>query len=63
VLPFVVVLGDPDFYRHFEFQEASLRGLRNEYGVDDPFMVLELRSGLLPPGAGMMVRYAPESAG
>jgi len=61
-LPFVVVLGEPDFYRRLEFQRASARGLRNDYGVDDPFMVLELRSALLPPGGGL-VRYAPEFAG
>ena len=59
--PFVVVLGEPDFYRRFEFQKASARGLRNAYGVDDPFMVIELRSASLPPGGGL-VKYAPEFA-
>jgi len=60
-LPFVVVLGEPDFYRRLEFQKASARGLRNDYGVDDPFMVLELRSASLPQGGGL-VEYAPEFA-
>ena len=60
-LPFVVVLGEPDFYRRFAFQQASARGLRNSYGVDDPFMVIELRSASLPPRGGL-VKYAPEFA-
>lgn len=57
--PFVVVLGEPDFYRRFEFQKASARGLRNAYRVDDPFMVIEFGSASLPPGGGL-VEYAPE---
>jgi predicted N-acetyltransferase YhbS len=30
---FVVVLGEPDYYRRFGFQTASLRGITNAYGV------------------------------
>jgi putative acetyltransferase len=58
---FVVVLGDPAYYTRFGFHRASDRGLGNEYGVDDEFMVLELRSGGLPM-RGATVRYAPEFA-
>jgi putative acetyltransferase len=57
--PFVVVLGDPGYYGRFGFSTASAIGLRNEYGVDREFMVVELTpSGL--PTAGGLVRYGPE---
>jgi len=49
---FIVVLGEPEYYEKFGFRRASLFGLGNEYGVDDPFMVLELRLGGLPKGPG-----------
>ena len=58
---FVVVLGAPAYYGRFGFARASDRGLVNDYGVDDEFMVLELRSGALPAD-GALVRYAPEFA-
>jgi putative acetyltransferase len=53
---FVVVLGEPAFYRRFGFATASRFGLHNEYGVDEPFMVLELRPGALN-GLRGLVRY------
>ncbi len=53
---FVVVLGEPEYYERFGFRRASLFGLGNEYGVDDPFMVLELRLDGLPEVSGI-VRY------
>jgi putative acetyltransferase len=56
----MVVLGDPAYYRTFGFERASVRGLGNEYGTDEEFMVLELRAGGLPPAG--IVRYAPEFA-
>ncbi len=55
----VVVLGEPDYYRRFGFETASTRGLANEYGVDDPFMVIELQPGALHNVTGL-VRYAPQ---
>lgn len=58
---FVVVLGEPEYYGRFGFERASALGLDNEYGVDEAFMVLELRPGSLP-GQGGLVRYAPEFA-
>ncbi|MEW6271410.1 MAG: N-acetyltransferase, partial [Thermodesulfobacteriota bacterium] len=58
---FVVVLGDPRYYRRFGFHRASEHGLGNEYGADTEFMVLALRDGAMPPG-GAVVRYAPELA-
>lgn len=58
---FVVVLGEPEYYGRFGFERASTRGLDNEYGVDEAFMVLELRPGSIP-GQGGLVRYAPEFA-
>jgi putative acetyltransferase len=55
----VVVLGEPGYYSRFGFERASARGLGNEYGVDDYFMVVQLRSGVLA-GSGGTVRYRPE---
>lgn len=60
-VPFVVVLGHPEYYPRFGFRRASERGLGNEYGADEAFRVLELRPGSLPPGGGL-VRYASEFA-
>jgi putative acetyltransferase len=57
----VVVLGDPDYYTRFGFAKASRRHLKNEYGVDAEFMVLELRSGGLE-GVRGLVQYGPEFA-
>jgi putative acetyltransferase len=56
---FIVVLGEPEYYRRFGFAPASLRGMRNEYGADGAFMVLELSPGAMPAG---LVRYATEFA-
>jgi putative acetyltransferase len=55
----VVVLGHPNYYPRFGFQVASAYGLGNEYGVDDAFMVLELKDGILDTINGL-VCYAPE---
>jgi putative acetyltransferase len=59
---FIVVLGDPGFYQRFGFQTAGARGLRNEYGALDLFMVLELKPGSLAQ-RGVLAKYAPEFAG
>ena len=53
---FIVVLGEPEYYARFGFRRGSLFGLGNEYGVDDPFMVLGLRPDGLPKAPGV-VRY------
>ena len=58
---FVVVLGWPEYYPRFGFIQAGQRGLENEYGADEEFMVLELRSGSIPENGGL-VRYGPEFA-
>jgi putative acetyltransferase len=58
---FVVVLGDPRYYRRFGFQPARGWGLRDEYGGGGAFQALELRPGAIP-AAGGLVRYAPELA-
>jgi putative acetyltransferase len=57
---FVVVLGDPAYYSRIGFERASLRGLQNEYGCDEPFRTIVF-SDTLPIGGGM-VRYASEFA-
>lgn len=58
---FVVLVGAPAYYARFGFQAAKTHGLDNEYGVNDEFMVLELRKGSLAALTGL-VRYAPEFA-
>ena len=58
---YLVVLGAPRYYQRFGFIRASDRGIANEYGAVDEFMVLELRPGTVAPGGGL-VRYAPEFA-
>jgi putative acetyltransferase len=60
-LGFVVVLGEPGYYRRFGFRRALDVGLRNEHGADEEFMARELRAGALAGVAGL-VRHAPEFA-
>ena len=55
----MVVPGEPDYYFRFGFERASDRGLGNEYGADEHFMVAELREGALGDASGT-VRYQPE---
>jgi putative acetyltransferase len=56
---FVVVLGEPGYYARFGFRKASLFGVDNIYGVDAPFMILELQPGAVKPG---LANYGPEFA-
>jgi len=49
-----VVLGDPDYYPRFGFTKASTIGLLNEYGVDDPFMAVELMPDGLTALSGLV---------
>src|SRR5215208_2567418 len=35
---YCVVLGNPRYYQRFGFEQASLFGIRNEYGADHAFM-------------------------
>jgi putative acetyltransferase len=58
---FVVVLGEPAWYRRFGFLPASQWGLSDEYGGGAAFQALEVRPGAIPRNAGL-VRYAPEFA-
>jgi predicted N-acetyltransferase YhbS len=55
----VLLLGEPGYYSRFGFERASDYGLGNEYGVDEYFMLIELRSGALDGSRGT-VRYRPE---
>jgi len=52
---YVVVLGSPDYYGRFGFKKASQFGLQNEYGVDDPFMVIKISDSRVLG----LVKYAP----
>ena len=56
----VFVLGEPGYYARFGFETASKHGFGNAYGVDEPFMVLPLKSQLGPAG---LARYAPAFQG
>lgn len=58
-IDYVVVLGEPGYYKRFEFAPASKSGLDNEYGVGDEFMVIELRPNCLTDVRGL-VRYSEE---
>lgn len=55
----VVVLGDVKYYSRFGFESASRHGLRNEFGVEESFMVFMLEATAHPPPA-TLVRYADE---
>jgi putative acetyltransferase len=57
--PFVVVLGHVEYYPRFGFSPAGARGLDNEYGAGDAFMVLEFEPSSLPAGGGL-VKYGRE---
>jgi putative acetyltransferase len=54
-IPFVVVLGHPEYYPRFGFELASRYGLRSQWdGVpDEAFMVKVYDSGALPEGGGI----------
>jgi putative acetyltransferase len=55
----VVVLGDPTYYGRFGFERASRHGLRNEFGVEEAFMVFMLEAKCHPQ-PGTMVKYTAE---
>jgi putative acetyltransferase len=57
--PFVVVLGDPGYYRRFGFKTAADWGVGNEYGAHEEFMAFEFSPGAIPSPAGI-ARYSPE---
>jgi len=57
---FMVLLGDPDYYRRFGFRTAATLGLACEFEApEEAFMALELAPGALA-GASGLVRYEPE---
>ena len=54
---FVVLLGNPKYYQRFGFRKASDFGIQNEYGVDEPFMLIKLTNCDLQYG---LIKYCPE---
>ena len=60
-VPYVIVLGHPEYYPRFGFERASQHGVRCQWpGVpDEAFMVLVLDPAVLPRLAGV-ARYRPE---
>jgi len=59
---YVVLLGDPAYYRRFGFSPASTMGLMCEFDApDEAFLAIELAPGALTNVAGT-VRYPPEFA-
>ena len=57
--PFVVVLGDPDYYCRFGFVPASRWNLSDEYDGGAAFQAMELQPTSIPAGGGL-VRYGAE---
>ena len=55
----VIVLGDFKYYSRFGVEPASRHGLRNEFGVEESFMVFMLEASAHPPPT-TLVRYAAE---
>jgi len=55
---YCVVLGGPKYYQRFGFEKASPFGIRNEYGVDDEFMIIRFSER----GVMGLVQYAYEFA-
>jgi putative acetyltransferase len=55
---YCVLLGGPKYYQRFGFEKASSFGIRNEYGVDDEFMVIHFSERRV---AGL-AQYATEFA-
>ncbi|HEX6036090.1 MAG TPA: N-acetyltransferase [Anaerolineales bacterium] len=53
---YCVVLGGPKYYQRFGFDKASPFGMRNEYGVDDEFMIIRFSDR----GVEGLVQYATE---
>ena len=53
---YCVVLGAPKYYQRFGFERASRFDIRNEYGVDDEFMIIRFSDR---PLAGV-AQYASE---
>jgi putative acetyltransferase len=56
---FIVVLGEPGYYRRFGFRRALAAGLANDYGVDEEFMLLELNPRSLKGACGVVI-YSSE---
>lgn len=54
---YVVVLGEPGYYKRFGFHPARRVGLRDAYGGGDVFGVMALSEWGVPHGAGL-VRYS-----
>jgi putative acetyltransferase len=58
--PFVIVLGNPRYYRRFGFELASGRGIRCKWALpDDVFMILILDEDTMR-GASGPAHYRPE---
>jgi len=60
-VPYVIVLGHPEYYPRFGFERASRHGVRCQWpGVpDEAFMLLVLDPAVAPRLAGL-ARYRPE---
>jgi putative acetyltransferase len=61
IWPYIVVLGDPEYYQRFGFVTAARWKLLDEYGGGSAFQAIELRPLTLPAGGGL-VRYGEEFA-
>jgi putative acetyltransferase len=55
----IVVLGEPSYYSRFGFKHAAQWNLSDEYKGGEAFQAIELITGAIPAGGGL-VQYAPE---
>lgn len=59
-LPFIVVVGHPEYYPRFGFRPGSVYGIRSEWELpDDVFMVLGLDESVMK-GVSGLAKYRPE---
>ncbi|MEZ5308046.1 MAG: N-acetyltransferase [Pyrinomonadaceae bacterium] len=58
-IPFVIVLGDPEYYRRFGFRPAADWNIEGEFGGGPAFQLIEFVSGSVPTDGGL-ARYSKE---
>ena len=55
---YCVVLGNPEYYGRFGFETASKFGTKNEYGMDEEFMITRFSN----QDVAGLIKYADEFA-
>ena len=58
--PFVIVIGDPEYYTRFGFEPASRFGISSEWGApDEAFMIMMLNKEAMKDSSGV-AKYRQE---